>query len=207
MPEEVYDGATEHREHRVGAWLVLLVGIVGFVLGIYHLKSRIVGAFTINTTYRTPDQLEAERIEGLKLKDTDNDSITDFDETYVFKTSPYLEDSDSDGRSDKDELVAGDNPNCPSGKECGPLGAGAIAVQEPPPADEAAVPELGIQDEQEALDRLTNLKPEEVRQILRQSGITEEQLQKIDDATLMQLYQESLKEAQAKQPLEDATSP
>jgi hypothetical protein len=206
MAEEVYDGATEHREHRVGAWLVLLVGIIGFVLGIYHLKGRIVSAFVINTTYKTPEQLEAARIEGLKSKDTDNDGITDFDESYVFKTSPYLEDSDSDGRSDKDELVAGGNPNCPSGKECGPLGGESLAAPETSAAEEST-PDIPLDDEQAAMAQLTNLSTVEIRQILRQSGITEEQLQKIDDATLMQLYQESLKEAQEKQESDSSSSP
>jgi hypothetical protein len=210
MPEEVYDGATEHREHRVGAWLVLVVGIVGFVLGLVHMHGRITGAFAARSTYKSPEQIETERIEGLKTKDTDADGITDFDETYVFKTSPYLEDSDSDGLSDKKELAAGGNPNCPVGKECGPLGASVTAGlnSTTAPVDEAAlISGEAAADQQEIMDQLTNLSADEVRQILIQSGIKEEQLAGIDDETLMQLYRESLKEAQEKQAQEESASP
>jgi hypothetical protein len=54
----------------------------------------------------------------LKSKDTDNDSLSDYDELNVYRTSPYLEDSDSDGIKDGDEIKNGKDPNCPEGKSC-----------------------------------------------------------------------------------------
>ena len=51
-------------------------------------------------------------------KDTDNDGLLDVDELNNYKTSPYLEDSDSDGVNDYQEIIAGTDPNCPAGKNC-----------------------------------------------------------------------------------------
>lgn len=54
----------------------------------------------------------------LKLKDTDRDGISDYDEQYVYGTSAYLADSDSDGASDAEEIAQNEDPNCPQGKNC-----------------------------------------------------------------------------------------
>ena len=58
-------------------------------------------------------------IENARTKDTDNDGLSDWDELYVHKTSPYIEDSDSDGYTDGQEVGKGDDPNCPRGQNCG----------------------------------------------------------------------------------------
>ncbi|MCM1316440.1 MAG: hypothetical protein NC244_13840, partial [Alistipes senegalensis] len=47
------------------------------------------------------------------LKDTDNDSISDYDEIYVYGTDPLNPDSDNDGLEDGDELPIGLNPTNP----------------------------------------------------------------------------------------------
>ncbi len=54
----------------------------------------------------------------LKSRDTDNDSLNDWDELNLYKTSPYLADSDSDSFSDKEEIDSGNDPNCPKGQNC-----------------------------------------------------------------------------------------
>ncbi len=56
--------------------------------------------------------------ELLKTKDTDSDGLFDWDELNLYRTSPYLEDSDSDGFSDKEEIDSGNDPNCPRGRDC-----------------------------------------------------------------------------------------
>jgi len=51
-------------------------------------------------------------------KDTDQDGLSDYQETNNYNTSPYIPDSDSDGFTDGEEIARGTDPNCPSGKIC-----------------------------------------------------------------------------------------
>jgi hypothetical protein len=45
--------------------------------------------------------------EALKTKDTDGDGLSDWDEIHVYKTSPYLEDTDGDGRISRQQYISG----------------------------------------------------------------------------------------------------
>ena len=63
-------------------------------------------------------QQQTAQTNALRSEDTDKDGLFDYDELYLYGTSPYLEDSDSDGISDKQEIDAGQDPNCPSGQDC-----------------------------------------------------------------------------------------
>lgn len=68
---------------------------------------------------RTQNFENDEKTQGeLKLKDTDRDGISDYDEQYLYRTSAYLADSDSDGASDAEEIAQNEDPNCPQGKNC-----------------------------------------------------------------------------------------
>ena len=146
--------------------------------------------------FKTPAELEAQRFEEMKTKDTDADGLNDYEESKVYLTSPYLADSDSDGVDDKTELAKGDDPNCPVGKECGGL-LGAIETQATLSA--TAAEELAKQEDI-ALRQFMNPTPEQIRQLLLQAGVKPEDIKDIDDATLLELYLQSLAEAQAKLP-------
>ena len=112
----------------------------------------------------------------LQNQDTDLDGLTDYDELYVYKTSVYLPDSDSDGFSDAVEIGNNEDPNCPVGQDCG------LSIPAQPTA------ELG------------NISAEEIRQLLLEQGaMSQEELDKIDDATLQQLYLETLSETEQAQ--------
>ncbi len=63
-------------------------------------------------------QAEAEKTLKEMTADDDLDGISNYEETNVHNTSPYLSDSDSDGLSDKYEIDTGTDPLCPSGQEC-----------------------------------------------------------------------------------------
>lgn len=193
MPEEVPVTGLEPHEHRAGAWVVLLVGLVGLGLGMYQWRSGILDAFRVEANpWKTPEQIEAERLKEMKTKDTDADGLNDFDESYVYRTSPYLSDSDSDGSGDREEIAKGSDPNCPAGSECGPL-AGAYEAESSATGTVAA--DLAPPDFEE-IERLLDPSADEIRRILVESGMNAEELAKIDDETLLQLYRESLLEAQ-----------
>lgn len=133
----------------------------------------------------------------LQNQDTDKDGLSDYDELYIYKTSPYLPDTDSDGYLDKQEIDGGYDPLCPKGQDCrgtslSPSGASTSTAEQnvtPPP-------ETGSEPlPQEVIDELSKLTPAQVREILLSSGqMTEEQLNAIDDETLMQIYQEVLEQ-------------
>lgn len=141
---------------------------------------------------------EAASIAELKTKDSDNDTLNDFDEEYVYGTSPYLADSDSDGKKDNEEVQAGGNPNCPEGAEC-------LATSG------ASTSNTNAQISSAALDAFSNLRnsnstgattdsqlqtlsdnPTELRAFLKEKGVTDDVLNKTDDATLLALAKDAL---------------
>ena len=192
MPDDLPITDQRPREHRAGAWIVLIMGLVGLGLGLFQWRASFKSAFVSQAgAFKTPEQVEQERVEAMKDKDTDGDTLTDFEETYVYKTSPYLADSDSDGDNDQDELKAGEDPNCPRDKNCVETGLGANL------SPQAAVASSTAQIEDDAMRQLLNPTPAQIRALLLQNGVKESDLAGIDDATLLSLYQQSLQEVQA----------
>lgn len=102
-------------------WIFIVVGAATFVFGILNFQKSIVLPFARRggaNGFQTADEQEKARTQKLKTQDTDGDTITDYDELYVFRTSPFLEDTDSDGVTDGKEIAAATDPNCPQGKTC-----------------------------------------------------------------------------------------
>ncbi len=123
---------------KFGLGIFVVIAVATFVFGYLRINKNIIlplyrpeSYFTIRTTA----ELEDERQKMLKEQDTDSDGISDFDELYVFRTSPFLQDSDSDGINDGDEIASQTDPNCPRGKTCDQrsvanvLGQGAETVE------------------------------------------------------------------------------
>lgn len=98
----------------------IVIGLSTITLGFFRLNKAIALPFRRNTTFtfKTTEQLEKERTQKLREQDTDGDGLNDYDELYVFRTSPFLEDSDSDGIPDGVEVAQESDPNCPKGKTC-----------------------------------------------------------------------------------------
>lgn len=209
MSGELFDGLNQARANRAGAWILLFVGVFGAVFGVWHWRATVVDAFaTKQSTFKTLDQIEEDRIAALKTKDTDGDNLSDYDETYVYRTSPYLKDSDGDGIDDKAELAKQTNPNCPEGKDCGPLGGSAGSAANPNVISSADIganagalaPVTDSAAQQQAVDSLFNPTPADVRKLLLDSGVAQSEIDKIDDATLMEMYRQSLSDAQKQNP-------
>jgi len=90
------------------------------MLGLVKFRDSIAAPFERRGDFhiKSPEEIEKYRMDVLRGQDTDNDSLNDYDELYVFRTSPFIEDSDSDGLLDGDEVMAGTDPNCPRTKTC-----------------------------------------------------------------------------------------
>jgi hypothetical protein len=194
MPDDLVITDERPQRHRAGAWVVLLIGVVGLGIGVMQWRGSFKSVFATSfERFRTPEQIEAERVEAMKSKDTDADGLNDFEESYVYLTSPYLTDSDSDGEDDRKELAAGEDPNCPKDKDCGAFTSDYAALVSASGTDATSL----VDQEQVILQQLMNPTPDQIRQLLLQSGVKAEDLEGIDDATLLELYRQSLEEAQA----------
>ena len=113
---------------------------------------------------------------SLSGTDTDGDGLSDYDETYLYYTSPYLEDSDSDGFNDYEEQQSGYDPNCPQGSVCQSQGSPAVM------ADTSAA----------ILSQFSNLSDDELRQLLITQGLPAEEVNSLDSATLRQTFNDAL---------------
>ena len=109
--------------------------------------------------------------------DTDLDGLSDYDEMYLYYTSPYLEDSDSDGFSDYEEIKNNHDPNCPQGQVCQTQGA----------------PSGIIDTTGNFLEEFANLSDADLRQLLISQGLPEAEVNQLDSATLRQTFDETLK--------------
>lgn len=148
----------------------------------------------------------------LKAQDTDQDGLTDYDETYLYQTSPYLEDTDSDGVWDKEEIDGGQDPNCPIGRDCSAGSAlGADNIQPQNTLDDT------INDAKNTGSLLDNLRSgsnsvndisqddlnallgddfdaSTLRQLLLANGMQKELLDQISDQDLMSSFMEVISE-------------
>ena len=114
----------------------------------------------------------------LQNKDTDTDGLSDYDELYLYQTSPYLEDSDSDGFNDFEEIKSNNDPNFPQGQTCQAQGA-SLGSQLP-----------------SSLDNLANLSTEQIKQLLVEQGMSLEEVNKFSETELRQVYEETLNAVQ-----------
>lgn len=176
---------------KVSLALLLFLGLSSLVLAFPYFSKKIGKPFVKNkdANFLTLEQKENKKNAELKTQDTDSDGLNDFDELYIYKSSPYLGDTDSDGTPDGEEVRGGSDPNCPKGQDCLGLvtsgdstSPGTATAMTPPPADAL-----------NSLEILKNLSTEEIRNLLIQSGVSKDVLQKVDDNSLRAIYEDALK--------------
>lgn len=177
--------------------LILLLVVMGFSLGFLSYSNNIKNVFVLEDS--TPidnsegSQVQAQDILDLRDKDTDSDGLSDYDELYVYNTSPYLEDSDSDGYLDKEELDAGHDPNCPAGRVC-------LSTTKSNKQDEAVGNNI-LPDFLPGVDGVTgqdllagNLSPDQLRSLLAQMGTDMSEINNLSDEDLQKVYEKTLEE-------------
>ncbi|MFA4818310.1 MAG: thrombospondin type 3 repeat-containing protein [Patescibacteria group bacterium] len=171
----------ENQTGQSNSWQLGLgaVAILALVLGVWQIRNSISAPFAFvassdaNQTNQPPKV--SDDIEALKTKDNDTDGLSDYDEIYLYQTSPYLKDSDSDGISDKTEVERGTDPNCPTGKNCGPVQFQPTAAVDNNPLN---------------LGNALAPTPEQIRAYLKQSGATDSLLASYSDQQLLDLYKQ-----------------
>jgi hypothetical protein len=184
----------------VGFLLVLVLAIIAF--WIWQMNQQITRPFTAEIAPNTTATSTTDISEVLKRRDTDGDGLSDYDEIYVYHTSPYLEDSDSDGLVDLKEVEQGTDPNCPQGKDCS---APAVATSSSSVVDTTATPvsasttlalpaNVSSSSTDAALQAVLSGQSDvtTLRKMLIASGANQADLDKISDADLMKAYQDSL---------------
>ncbi|HAM88307.1 MAG: Ig domain-containing protein [Candidatus Falkowbacteria bacterium GW2011_GWC2_38_22] len=188
----------------VFAFIVIIYGIAGLRSGIYApFTPKTIVKNNMDTNTCADGNCNDLSIEQLKNKDTDKDGLSDYDELYIYKTSPYLEDSDSDGFLDKEEINNSKDPNCPTGLEC----SGNVFLNEdadltnPGTANNIDLEELKALNEEKMIGSTTEtgINPLEMdaatlRQMLIDAGMEKTMLDQISDKDLLETFQESLSE-------------
>jgi hypothetical protein len=164
------------------------------------------GGQCFDDEFLSPENLE------LKYMDTDGDGISDWDELFVYGTSPYLEDTSGDGISDYDAIfVYNIDPLCPIGQDCSSsLKQDSFTFQAGSSFEQSFDSVLNLmssfdvsdsieEDEKEVTapdDILKSLEEEGInasylRELLILSGFDKEDLQNISDEELMSAYKEA----------------
>lgn len=174
--------------------LLIILGLTGLILGFFYIKKNI----NLATAFKKNAASSQERLESimaLRSKDTDKDGLSDYEELYLYGTSPYLEDTDSDGFDDNNEISSSEDPNCPRGQNC--IGGGSLASPDDKGQQiKSTIPEVPPED---LTKNPLDLSISEIRELLKNAGMEESLLNKISDEELQKLYQESLVEVQKNQ--------
>ncbi|HNW55849.1 MAG TPA: hypothetical protein PKN62_02115 [bacterium] len=137
--------------------------------------------------------------EALKSVDTDKDGLNDYDELNTYNTSPFIEDSDSDGVLDKVEIDRGQDPNCPIGKDC----SGSVLTNPAATASSSDTiistisPTITTNNNISSTTSNQNTIPSDaasLRQTLIEAGMDKTTLDQFSDSELLEAYQEAFKE-------------
>ncbi|MFH1187427.1 MAG: hypothetical protein V1688_01035 [bacterium] len=203
----------------MAAVLVFSVAIV-FFFGIWQFKKTISFPFenvaTSQTQTSAGDQQQDSSIIAMQNKDTDGDGLSDYEEIYIYKTSPYLADSDSDNIDDKKEIDTGSNPNCPEGKDCGvasPQEQNDASDNSSTAKDNTATDTFdfsslnnlsdsgslsasdlsNLENSASATDLFSDLSVSEIRDLLKESGLPSEVLDQLTDEQILEAYKTTLK--------------
>lgn len=195
------------KEQKTGFVLLFIFAILVIGLGFLQLRNTIYNPFAIDFTVYEEEGMVKD-VEGrLKNLDTDYDGLLDWDEINIYNTSPYLEDTDSDGIEDKVEIDRGLDPLCPQGDICNQkldipnIGGststmvndltGVSPLWEDTEDTYDIVSDSGILADEETGESSYTMAltdPKILRQLLLTTGqISEEQLNAIDDETLLRV--------------------
>ncbi len=183
-------GNSLSKEQKIGVILLSVFSVFAIGLGILQIRNTMYAPFALNKQIPTLVKNDINSNEALMYRDTDHDGLSDFDELYVYGTSPYLADTDSDGIPDNIEVAKGTNPLCPEGQNCAEAGINGDAMPNSAPIA-SATSTLGPPPAAQDLSKILN-EPAATRKMLLDSGFDKKILDATSDADLMKMVQEIL---------------
>ncbi|QQS60155.1 hypothetical protein IPN41_03460 [Candidatus Falkowbacteria bacterium] len=205
------------RRHKIG-FLLLIVAVVSITsLWVIQLRRNIISPLygdsqTESVASNQPTQSEID----LRAKDTDSDGLNDWDELNLYKTSPYLNDTDSDTFSDKQEIDSGNDPTCPQGQTCTSVSqittpetdttfsnsslenllnsaVTQTATISPTASPATDTKQLTAEEKKALQDALgTNPKATDLRQFLLQAGMNQKTLDGLSDEQIVETFNEMI---------------
>lgn len=194
--------APAHRKATIlGILTIGILGISTFALAMKTFPARLRAPFRLLPAGTVSGALSPEQDLLTSTKDTDRDGVPDVQELKVYKTSPFLEDTDSDGKSDGAEIAVGEDPNCPAGQDC-------RIVQGVLPDSRELERTRVLQSilSASAIEKITQAgipgltDAATLRQVLKQAGVSEEILAQFSDEELVKLAQENLQKSPSPRP-------
>jgi hypothetical protein len=195
MPE-VQQKTGLSKEQKIGFVLLSVFAVFAVGLGVLQIRNTMYGPFALTKDIPPLDENQTNNIDSLRYRDTDHDSLTDFDELYIYSTSPYLADTDSDGIPDGDEITKGTNPLCDEkNQDCtgnileNGSGVPQSGVDTSSISMGTDTPNPGVAPED--LDAILS-NPAKVRKLLSDNGVEQDVLDNTSDAELMQMVKELL---------------
>lgn len=182
-------------EERAGQWFVIVVAIMALIGGSFYMWRNIAKPFQVvysGPRFLVGDERQAAERARAQQADTDSDGLSDFDETEIFFTSPYLADSDSDGQTDAAEVKAGSDPNCIPGQQCAVMNEDVGFAPTPGfAAQEGAIAAQELERLQLLLSEYADATPEEVRAMLVDSGVSQTEVDELNDDEVMAIFTQS----------------
>jgi len=188
------------------AFSAIFLGFYELYQNVYHFSAKFPQGKSLTEKEEESQMRALNYIMSLHKKDTDQDGLSDYDEMYNYKTSPYLYDSDGDKIGDKEELEQGSDPLCHQDKNCEtevivPTQEVESGLAQTPELlnnqAEAQIQPFNLEESSNALKNLS-ISPEDItatqlRQMLEQAGFPQEQLDSYSDQDLMNRWQETIK--------------
>lgn len=179
------------RNKKLAMAFVVVLGVAIIVFGFWQMNDILQIPFSGTDEKFDPDAeyvsqtevvtaVDEEDPAVLRARDTDEDGLNDFDELYIYQTSPYLADTDSDGVNDIDEIKKLEDPTCPIGQNC-------FRTSE--------LYEMEQAEEIETKEEELKLTAEQIRALLIETGdFSADQVNLFSDSELLSFYEKFLAE-------------
>lgn len=198
--------STFSTEAKVAVGVFLVVGVLGLAYSVRGVFFRLQQPFFAQMNYTGPKFLslaekDAQEAQAQKSRDTDGDTMNDYDELYVFRTSPYLTDTDSDGVDDAQEIRLGKDPTCPEGQDCLRTVASSEAEGEAPtlgvlPDGQTTLDFTGLSSTADVEAKIAKTSADDLRKILLGTGVSVDIIAKLNDEQVRTLFKQAVADAE-----------